>query len=227
MHVEIDTPGLQQLLARGDVQLLEVLADGAFEMEHMPGARSVPLADLTEERVVVLGLEHEAPTVVYGFDAQDDRASRAAHRLVAMGFTAVHLYVPGKVAWLAAGLPGEGRRKDAERIGAIADADVPIIPDAATVGDAVEILAGASVGVVLHDSRIVIGIILRSDLDAPRSTPVADVVRPGPSTFRPSMTIDELVAYFEKTEEKRAIVSTATGEWIGLIRRTDVLGPGT
>jgi hypothetical protein len=37
------------------------------------------------------------------------------------------------------------------------------------------------------------------------------------------MTIAELVEYFRKSDERRAIVSTAGGKWLGLIRREDVL----
>jgi hypothetical protein len=37
------------------------------------------------------------------------------------------------------------------------------------------------------------------------------------------MTIRELVGYFRKSDESRALITTNGGEWIGLIRREDVL----
>jgi hypothetical protein len=40
---------------------------------------------------------------------------RAGSRLVSLGFTSVHDYVPGKVDWLAHGLPCEGSMADGLR----------------------------------------------------------------------------------------------------------------
>lgn len=132
--------------------------------------------------------------------------------------------MPGKVAWLAEGLPGEGRRRDDQRVGAIADADVPVVRAGSTVGDAAGHLgADDDLAVVLDDDDIVLGLLRRPALGLDPATPVEDVAQPGPSTFRPSLTIRELHDYFERGHDERALVTTLTGRWIGLIRRTDLL----
>ena len=223
---EIDTAALERARRDDELQLLEVLPAEEYDEEHLPGARNVPLADVDAAE----GLDPAKPTVVYGFDLQDDRAHRAAARLEAKGFTDVRVYTRGKVAWLAEGLPSEGRRRPEQRVASIARTEgVPTLPGDATLADAASVFADASgaadgeVAVVLDPDGVVLGVLRRETLGLPPSTPVADVLQPGPSTFRPSMTIAELVDYFRSSDETRAIVSTAGGRWLGLIRREDVL----
>ena len=220
MATELDTAALQRLLDEGDVQLVEVLPADDYDEEHLPRARNVPLADLENA-----DLDRARTTVVYDFDLQDDRAHRAAVRLEAAGCTDVRVYAAGKVAWLAEGLPSEGRRRPEQRVASIARTDgVPILRGDATLADASSVLGeDDDVAVVLNDEDVVLGVLRRETLGLAPSTPVADVLQPGPSTFRPSMTIAELVDYFRSSDETRAIVSTAGGRWIGLIRRADVL----
>ena len=220
----IDTGELRRVL--DDVQLVEVLPPDDFAEEHLPGARNVPLGTLTEDGVRDAALDPTAPTVVYGFDAEDDRAHRGAARLAALGFTDVATYAPGKVGWLAEGLPGEGQRRAEQRVGAIARLDgAPTVADSATVAEAQRAGGDADVGIVLGgpDGDVVVGLLRPEVFGLPGDTPVRDVVQPGPSTFRPSMTVRELVEYFGSSQENRAIVSTHEGRYLGLIRRSDVL----
>ena len=223
MVTQLDTAALEALLP--DVQLLEVLPADDFAEEHLPGAQNLPLADLED---AADGLDRRRTTIVYGFDLQDDRAHRAAARLEAIGFTDVRVYSRGKVAWLADGLPSEGRRRPEQRVGSIARTEgVPTLPADATLRDAAASFERHAdtedVAVVLGPHDVVLGVLRRETLGLAPSTPVADVLQPGPSTFRPSMTIAELVDYFRTSHETRAIVSTAAGRWLGLIRREDVL----
>ena len=203
------------------VQLLEVLPRDAYDEEHVAGAQSRPLSQLDERAVGEL--DRTGPIVVYGFDGECDLAPRAAARLEALGCTDVTVYGPGKVGWLADGLPAGGRRRPEQRVGAQADPDVPLVPGVASVGEARALVGDADVGIVVDEQRVVLGVLRPETFGLPDRTPVADVLQPGPSTFRPSMTVGELVEYFRTSEESRAIVSTHTGEWIGLIRREDVV----
>ena len=219
---ELDTAALEEAL-RGDVQLVEVLPSDEYDQEHLPGARNVPLDDLAGS-----DLDPSRPTIVYAFDLQDDRAHRARARLEAAGFGDVRVYAAGKVAWLAEGLPAEGHRRPEQRVASIArTGGVPTLPGDATLADAASAFSAGDdgdVAVVLGAGDVVLGVLRRETLGLAPSTPVAEVLQPGPSTFRPSMTIAELVDYFRSSDERRAIVSTAGGRWIGLIRREDVLG---
>lgn len=220
MVTDVDTEALEVLVDAG-VTLIEVLPVDEFDEERLPGSISIPLRELTAEAVA--HLDAAAPIVVYGFDHQDDRSARAARILEGHGFTAVHDYGPGKVAWLAKGLPSEGRRRPEQRVGSIADPDVVRIPAGATAGEAAELLDAADFGIVLDDAGIVLGLLRREATALDAATPVRDLVQPAPSTFRPSMTIKEMVEYFRKSDEVRALITTLDGEWIGLIRRSDVL----
>ena len=58
---------LKNLLARG-AQLIEVLPEGEYAEEHLPGAINIPLKRLTAESVS--SLDREAPVVVYCWDYQ-------------------------------------------------------------------------------------------------------------------------------------------------------------
>lgn len=221
MVTNIDTAALRQLLDGDGAQLLEVLPAAEYRDEHLPGAVNLPLTDMTTETVAEL--DPAKPTVVYCFDYQCDLSPRAAHRLEQLGFTDVYDYVPGKAAWLGEGLPSEGARRPEQRIGSIADPDVPRVPATATVGEAREVVGDQDVGIVVDADDVVLGVLRPEALDLDATTPVRDVLQPGPSTFRPSMTIKEMVEYFRKSDENRAIVSSLTGQWIGLIRRSDLL----
>jgi rhodanese-related sulfurtransferase len=217
----VDTAALRRLLDDGAV-LLEVLTAEDFGEEHLPGARLVPLDALDDEAVG--DLDRARPVVVYGFDSEDDRGARAAAGLEALGFEDVHHYAIGKIGWLAEGGEAEGRRRPEQRVAWIARDDVPVLAGDATVADATAVFGPEDdVAVVLDPDRVVLGLVRREVLGLPGETPIADVLQPGPSTFRPSMTIRELVGYFRSSDEARAIVSTLDGTWIGLIRRADVL----
>src|SRR5258708_26465448 len=50
---------------------------------------------------------------------------RAAWRLESLGFRNVHDYKPGKLDWMAAGLPTEGAHTSKRRAGDLAKKDVP------------------------------------------------------------------------------------------------------
>jgi rhodanese-related sulfurtransferase/CBS domain-containing protein len=222
----LDTPALRRLLdQRDDVQVLEVLPEAEFRDEHLEGARNLPLTDLTRKRIEEEGLDPDKPTVVYCFDLQCDLSPRAAHRLEALGFTDVSDYVPGKAAWLGDGLPSDGRRRPEQRVGAVADPDAAIVRADATVDDAAQVFTDtdSDIAIVLNEHDVVLGLLRRETCALDPKTPVVDVVRPGPPTFRPSMTVRELVQWFQKTDQAQAIITNNGGEWIGVIRRDDVL----
>jgi rhodanese-related sulfurtransferase len=63
---DIDLPGLQTLLERGDVQLIEVLPDEEYKEEHLPGAVNSPLKAMNHDSVS--GLDKSGTTAVYCWD---------------------------------------------------------------------------------------------------------------------------------------------------------------
>lgn len=62
MPTNIDSKQVQTLLEAG-AQLIEVLPAKAYEDEHLPGARNIPLTGLDEQAIA--GLQRERPVVVY------------------------------------------------------------------------------------------------------------------------------------------------------------------
>jgi hypothetical protein len=84
---------------------------------------------------------------------------RAAWRLESLGFTSVYDFVPGKAAWLAMGLPREGRSTDVPNAGEVADPDVPTCLLSERIG---EVRGRMTTGnhdicVVLHPEGVVMG----------------------------------------------------------------------
>lgn len=56
---------LKQLLAQG-AQLVDVLAADEYELDHLPGAISIPLRDLNTETTA--HLQKDRPVIAYCYD---------------------------------------------------------------------------------------------------------------------------------------------------------------
>jgi rhodanese-related sulfurtransferase len=67
MPTEIGRDEVRRLVETG-AQLVEVLPADQYEEEHLPGAISIPLAELNRE--TTSHLERERPVVVYCHDTQ-------------------------------------------------------------------------------------------------------------------------------------------------------------
>lgn len=68
MPSPIDREEVQRLLAEEDAQLVEVLPEGEYEDEHLPGAINIPLKRLDVDGVRQLEPRH--PVIVYCYDSQ-------------------------------------------------------------------------------------------------------------------------------------------------------------
>ena len=67
MPTEILKDDVRQLLEDG-AQIVDVLPYAEYEEEHLPGAISIPLKELTHE--TSLRLQHDVPVIVYCHDYQ-------------------------------------------------------------------------------------------------------------------------------------------------------------
>ena len=67
MPTQIGRDEVERLLQEG-AQLVDVLPDGAYRKEHLPGALNIPLTEMDRESTA--GLERDRPIVVYCFDTQ-------------------------------------------------------------------------------------------------------------------------------------------------------------
>jgi len=122
---------------------------------------------------------------------------------------------------MATGLPFEGENGPQTRAGAVADADVATCGLDDTVGAVADRLGGAPLCVVVHEG-LVMGLLEGDALEGDRSAPAAKAMKPGPSTFRPSVPKEELAAYLDDHDLDRTLVTTLDGRLVGLVRRADL-----
>lgn len=112
-------------------------------------------------------------------------------------------------------LPFEGTQGPETRSGAVADRDVPTCGLHDRVGD-----APPGFCVVVEDG-LVLGV-LAGDAFSDASKTAAEVMSPGPSTFRPSVPKDELAGWLDDHDRDRTILTTLDGRLVGTVRRADL-----
>lgn len=149
---------------------------------------------------------------------------RAACRLETLGFRRVYDYVAGKSDWLASGRPREGRLATVRHSGDYARPDVPTCRLDERMGEVRERAqaAGWTLSVVTTADRIVMGMLDGGRLDVPADRLAEDVMRSGPSTFRPNVPVDELAAFLRDRDLQRALISTPDGQLLGMAFRADL-----
>src|SRR2546422_4720012 len=121
---------------------------------------------------------------------------RAAWRLEALGFAPVYDYTAGKIDWLAAGLPTEGRGPAAPRVSLTMETDVPTCSPDEPAASALERAraAGWGICVALNDAGVVQGRVT-VDTAVASGTSVSEVMEPGPATVRAN---EDLAAALER-----------------------------
>jgi hypothetical protein len=125
--------------------------------------------------------------------------------------------VPGKAAWLASDLPFEGDKGPGTRAGAVADRAPATCGLDDTIGD----LAQTGGPIVVVEQGLVLGIV-DGDALADGTTKVAEAMRPGPSTFRPSVPRDELASWLDDHDRDHAVLTTLDGRLVGIVRGEDL-----
>ncbi|HEX9436508.1 MAG TPA: CBS domain-containing protein [Candidatus Limnocylindria bacterium] len=150
-------------------------------------------------------------------------APRAAWRLEILGFGNVYWYKGGKADWTAAGLPFDGHLSRVPRIGDNVRRDVPTCrPDEriADVRDRVRTASWNTCFVVTADGTV-LGRLHDRELDGAGDA-AADVMRSGPSTFRPDVTVHQMLDYMREHELTTVPVTTSEGKLIGLALLEDL-----
>jgi Mg/Co/Ni transporter MgtE len=131
--------------------------------------------------------------------------------------------VAGELDWLAAGLPTEGRNASRPRAGEVARRDVPTCRLDESIGEVrVRVrAAGWDACVVVNDERVVLGLLRAEELRRGQDESIERVMRPGPSTFRPHVSIEELAHHMIHHDLLTSPVTTSDGRLVGLLRRED------
>ena len=130
----------------------------------------------------------------------------------------------GTLDWLAAGLPTEGTNAQRPRAADVARADVPTC----RIDERVERVrervraAGWDACVVVNDERVVLGLLRQEELERPEGR-IEQVMRPGPSTFRPHVPIEELAHYMVAHDLPTSPITSSDGRLIGVLKREDAI----
>lgn len=130
----------------------------------------------------------------------------------------------GKLDWLAAGLPTEGTNAERPRAADVARADAPtcrLDEQVERVRERVR-AAGWDACVVVNDERVVLGLLREKELEGPEGR-IEQVMRPGPSTFRPHVPIEELAHYMVAHDLPTSPITSSDGRLIGVLRREDAI----
>ena len=132
--------------------------------------------------------------------------------------------------WYASGLPREGKRTAAPYVGDLARRDVPTC----RLGDRLEVVqsrvreAGWDVCLVVDGGGIVLGLLSEKVLAGESSNPAAtagQVMEAGPSTFRPSLPVQEMTEYLREHKLDRALITTSDGKLVGILDRATAERP--
>jgi len=130
----------------------------------------------------------------------------------------------GKQDWMGAGLPTEGTDTERPRLADVVRRDVPTCSLGERLGDVRDraIAAGWDACVVVSQDRVVLGLLRARELRADPDLLVERVMRPGPSTYRPFVSVAEMRRTMIDRNLESSPVTTSDGKLVGLVRRPDV-----
>jgi CBS domain-containing protein len=136
----------------------------------------------------------------------------------------VHDYGTGILDWKTAGLPVEGTNAQLPRLVDVVRRDVPTCSLGERLGDVRDraVAAGWDACVVVSGTRVVLGLLRAAELQRDPALLVDQVMRPGPSTYRPFVPVAELRGIMSDRNLESSPVTTSDGRLVGLVRRQDV-----
>jgi Mg/Co/Ni transporter MgtE len=120
-------------------------------------------------------------------------------------------------------MPSEGTNAKYPRAGDVARSDVPTYRMDERLGDVRERVgsAGWDACVVVNDESVVMGLLRSKELDGDPELPIERAMRPGPSTFRPHVPIQEMADFMTRHDLVNAPITTSDGRLVGLLVRED------
>ncbi|MGQ0671233.1 MAG: CBS domain-containing protein [Actinomycetota bacterium] len=132
-------------------------------------------------------------------------------------------YVTGKLDWLAMGLPTEGTNAQGPRAADVARREVPTCRLEERLGDVRDRVrvAGWDACVVVNEERVVLGLLRSDELEGDPDLRIEKAMRPGPSTFRPFVFIEEMARFMIEHDLVSSPITTSDGRLVGLLRRQD------
>jgi CBS domain-containing protein len=136
----------------------------------------------------------------------------------------VYDYRTGIQDWTGAGLPTEGTNAKRPRLVDVVRRDVPTCSLGERLGDVRDrvVAAGWDACVVVSQQQVVLGLLRARELQADPDLLVEQVMRPGPSTYRPSVSVEKMRRIMTDRDLESSPVTTSDGRLVGLVRRHDV-----
>ena len=125
---------------------------------------------------------------------------------------------------MGAGLPTEGTNAELPRLVDVVQRDVPTCSLGERLGDVRSrvIAAGWDACVVISEQRVVLGLLRAKELQADPDLRVEQAMRPGPSTYRPLVSVAEMRRIMTDRGLESSPVTTSDGKLVGLVRKQDV-----
>ena len=124
---------------------------------------------------------------------------------------------------MGAGLPTEGTNTQRPRLVDVVRRDVPTCSLGERLGDVRDrvIAAGWDACVVVSQDRVVLGLLRAGELQADPHLLVERAMRPGPSTYRPFVSVEEMRRTMTERNLENSPVTTSDGKLVGLVRKQD------
>jgi len=132
--------------------------------------------------------------------------------------------VPGKEGWYEQNEPREGKATDEIWVGDVADGSVPTCGLKDRIGELRDRVAadGRDTCVVINSQGIVLGLLKKKALEASPQATAEEVMASGPKTFRPNVTLQELLKSMRDHDiQTNSLVATSEGRLLGVISRAD------
>jgi CBS-domain-containing membrane protein len=153
-------------------------------------------------------------------------SARAACRLATLGFQEVYDYTPGKVDWLARGLPVEGEQKPVPRAKDFVHDDVARALLDEPVGQVRTRVDQSPYGfaLVVSDDGTLLGRLRKRALEGDPNATSEQMMEPGPSTVRLDTEAGKLAERLRQSDLKTAVVTDPEGRLAGVVRLADLDG---
>jgi Mg/Co/Ni transporter MgtE len=132
--------------------------------------------------------------------------------------------MPGKVDWMARGLPLEGEKAGEPRAIDLAARDVVTCGLEETMGAVRERVARSPHGYafVVSEDGVLLGRVRKAALEGDPRARAEDVMEPGPSTSRPDMPPAKLLEKLDRRDLRTAVLTDPDGRLLGVVRRADL-----
>lgn len=124
---------------------------------------------------------------------------------------------------MAAGLPTEGSNSTRSRAGDIARRDVPTCRLDERIGEVRKRASSQKwdTRVVVNEGHVVLGLLRDEELSKGDDKTAEQVMRSGPRTVRPYVSIEDMVQNMTEHDLPSILVTTSDGRLVGLLRIED------